>query len=155
MLILSAGAFLLYTSEVRNPDDVVLPDNLAGYPLRAALYGEQAIADVSRLHGKEFPLSSGGMGIYGDQGEVMLWATGTLADFLASRMLDDMEQTIALSDSPFRPIGEIIRADRRIYELDGMGQRHFYFQAGKLVIWLAADSTLADDALRETLEFYP
>ncbi|GMR10695.1 MAG: hypothetical protein BMS9Abin28_1517 [Anaerolineae bacterium] len=155
VLILFSAAFFLYTNEIRNPDDVALPANLAGYPLRAALYGKQAIADVSRLHGKEFPLSSGGVGMYGERGEVTLWATGTPADFLASRMLEDMVEAIAQSDSPFVPRGELERDGRRILELDGMGQRHFYFQAGRLVIWLAADPALADDVLREALAFYP
>ena len=155
MLILAAAASLLYTREIRNPDEVTLPDNLAGYPRRAALYGEQAISDVSRLHGKEFPLSSGGVGMYGDQGEVTLWATGTLADFLASRMLEDMVEAIAQGDSRFVPRAELERGGRRVFELDGMGQRHFYFQAGRLVIWLAADPALAEDALRGALAFYP
>ncbi len=155
ILILTAAAFLLYTAEIRNPDAVELPSDLAGYPLRAALYGEQAVADVSRLHGKQFPLSSGAVGMYGEFGEINLWATGSIIETFASRMIDDMDQTIAESYSPFLPIGEINRAGRRIYELDGMGQRHFYFQAGNLVVWIAADPALADDVLQETLEFYP
>jgi hypothetical protein len=155
VLILTAAASLLYTNKLQNPEAVELPGDLAGYPLRAALYGEQAIEDVSRLHGKRFPLSSGAVGMYGEFGEINLWATGSIIEYFASRMLDDMEQTIAQGDSPFLPIGEFNQAGRRIYELDGMGQKHFYFQAGNLVVWLAADPALADDVLQETLEFYP
>ncbi len=155
VLILFAVAFFIYANQIRNPGDVALPENLAGYTLRTALYGKPAIADVSRLHGKEFPLSSGGIGMYGEQGEVTLWAAGTPANFLASRLLEDMVGAIAQGDSPFVSRGELERDGRRIYELDGMGQRHFYFQSDRLVIWLAADPALADDVLREALAFYP
>ena len=37
----------------------------------------------------------------------------------------------------------------------GVGQRHFYFQAGKRVVWLAANRRFADAALDEALKFYP
>jgi hypothetical protein len=36
-----------------------------------------------------------------------------------------------------------------------MGQRHFYFQSGSLVVWLAADDTLAEPALEQVAAFYP
>jgi hypothetical protein len=44
---------------------------------------------------------------------------------------------------------------RMVYELDGMGQRHFYFRSDQLIIWLAVDVRLAEDALRQVLILYP
>ena len=42
-----------------------------------------------------------------------------------------------------------------IFELDGLGQRHYYFRSGLLVIWIAVNNDLAEDALSELLMFYP
>jgi hypothetical protein len=36
-----------------------------------------------------------------------------------------------------------------------MGQKHFYFQSGDLLIWLAADQEIAEQAISQVLEFYP
>ena len=41
------------------------------------------------------------------------------------------------------------------YALDGMGQKHFYFQSKNLIIWLAAEPSIADEALKQILEDYP
>lgn len=43
----------------------------------------------------------------------------------------------------------------RTYTLEGMEQKHFYFQLQNLAIWLAADPDVADNALQQTLEAYP
>jgi hypothetical protein len=44
---------------------------------------------------------------------------------------------------------------RTLYELTGMGQRHYYFQSNNLVVWLAADDPIAETALAGALNFYP
>lgn len=62
---------------------------------------------------------------------------------------------IAAEKTPFTPVGERKDGNRTIYELNGMGQKHYYFQSGKLLVWLAADVEIAQEAIRETLKFYP
>ena len=44
---------------------------------------------------------------------------------------------------------------RTVYELVGMGQLHYYFRSGNLVIWLAANEQVAELALQDALDFYP
>ena len=65
-----------------------------------------------------------------------------------------MRERIALGRSPFTPIGERSIAGRTVYELTGMGQQHFYFQSGRLVIWLAVDPPAAEPVLQAVLDFY-
>jgi hypothetical protein len=155
VLVLPAAGYLIYTSEIRNPDAVDLPETLVGYRLRAALYGAQAVADVARLHGQDFPLTSAGVGMYGERGQLTLWAAGSMADFFAAQLMEAMQESIAASDTPFVPLGRSQRGGRTVYELEGMGQRHYYFQAGNLIVWLAVEPALAEQALGEVLEFYP
>jgi len=132
-----------------------LPPSLAGLALRSAGYGAEAVAEVARLHSKQFPLTTGAVGNYGPQTEVSVWATGTLSGFLARAMLNQMGESIAQGDSPFDPVGMSAIGGRPVYELTGMGQTHYYFQSGARVVWVAASPEVASTALREALAFYP
>jgi len=85
----------------------------------------------------------------------MLWVAGVPAKVMAARMVNEMEQAIANGESPFTPTGTRRVNGRTLYELTGMGQRHYYFQSGSLVVWLAADDPIAETALADALNFYP
>jgi len=156
LVLLGSLAYWRFSQAVANPDAVTLPESLAGLPLASAAYGPQAVAEVNRLHRKEFPLTSGAMGMYGsDAAEATLWVTGVPLDAMAAQTVAAMHDKIAEGNSPFRPTGEREAGRRTVYELDGMGQKHFYFQAGALVIWLAADADIAEQALAQALVVYP
>jgi len=94
------------------------------------------------------------MGMYGRDGEATLWVAGTVAEFVAADMLRAMGESIAQSETPFTPLGERQPDGRSVAELTGMGQRHFYFRAGKQIIWLAVEEDLAELAIQEALEVY-
>jgi len=115
------------------------------------------VAEVTRLHGKAFPVSSGAAAMYsGHAGAmVMLWVSGAPLAPMAARMVTEMEAAIAAGDSPFTPVGVRGIDGRSVYELSGLGQRHFYFRSAALVVWLGADETVAEAALAEALAFYP
>ena len=156
LLALASLAYWQFTSAIENPDEAALPDAIAGLSLSQASYGPEAVAEVTRLHNKTFPLSSGAAGMYGHSGEmVMLWVTGTPAQPMATKMISDMETAIEQAESPFTPVNVRKINDRTVHELTGMGQQHFYFQSASLVVWLAADEPIAETALAEVLDFYP
>ncbi len=154
LLVLGSLGALLLSVRLGNAGAAPVPDALAGSPLSQLSTGEAAVAEVARLHGKDFPLTSGAMAVYGD-GEAMLWVSGTLLRWTAAEMVRAMEEKIALGRSPFTPTGTRDADGRTVYALTGMGQQHFYFQSGNLVVWLAADDPVADQALAQTLKFYP
>ena len=156
LLAVASFAYWQFMSAVDNPDEATLPESIAGLLLSQASYGPEAVAEVTRLHNKSFPLSSGAAAMYGRSGEmVMLWVTGTPAQPLAAKMISDMKTAIEKAESPFTPVGVRNISDRTIHELTGMGQQHFYFQSAALVVWLAADEHVAETALAEALDFYP
>ncbi len=132
-----------------------LPRSIAGYPLKTAKYGSEAIAEIARMHGEEFPTTSGSMGIYGDASQISLWIEGFQDESTASQILNDMTARIALGNTPFSPDGQKQVGSRAVNQLDGMGQKHVYFQSGNLVLWLAAEPSIADRAIRQILEEYP
>ena len=163
ILLIVLGGLLLaitlgywrFSAAIASPEPAPLPQSLAGLPLTTATYGSQAVAEVTRLHKLAVPLSSGAVGMYGNRGQAVLWVSGTPVQPMAVRMVADMRDRIAEGNSPFTPRAERVEGKRTVYELDGMGQKHFYFRSASLVIWLAADPDIAEQALQETLVFYP
>ncbi len=156
-LLLIAGAIGLWlfpNLAAQSPAAEAVPDSVAGKPLSQKTVGPAAIDEVSQLHGKAFPLMAAAVAQYGG-GEVTLWVAGASSDSSAAELVQSMTSRIAQGGSPFTPQGTRQVGGRLVYVLTGMGQRHFYFQSGSLVIWLAADETLAEQALGEVSRFYP
>ncbi len=154
VFVFGSLGWLFFLQIVTNPTPVDLPKNVAGLPVYNRLTGAQAASDFTKLHGKQILLTSGAVGIYGDH-EATLWVAGPPFEILAARMVTSMQKKIADGKSPFTPVQATRYGNRTVYELNGMGQTHFYFQSGKLVIWLAVNPEIADLALQQTLEFFP
>ena len=155
LLLLFSGGYYLYLGAVEHPGSEPLPDRLADLPLISRVTGAPAVIEINRMHGKEFPLTTGAVGVYGEGRQATLWISGAPGGFLAKRILRQMRDKIAEGNSPFVPLGERQVGRRSVYELEGLGQKHFYFQSDSLIIWLAADEGLAELALAQSLEFYP
>jgi len=154
VVALTAFGWLYYEQKIGNPASVSIPDALAGLPLMDQMTGSQASFDFLQLHGKQFPLTSGAVGVYGNH-QATLWVAGTLLKAMAAEMVTAMRDKIAEGRSLFTPTGEFSNNGRTIYSLEGMGQKHYYFQSGNLVIWLAIEANLADTALQQLKEYYP
>ncbi len=154
LLLLSATAYWISAQTQATPVAVAVPEALAGLNQTRITVGPEAMADMVQLHGKALPLTSAAMASYGDS-LVTLWVSGTQSNATAAELVRSMTEKIAEGRSPFRPTGVRQIAGRTVYELNGMGQRHFYFQTGNLVLWLSADSSVAEDALGDVLLFYP
>lgn len=154
LLIFATGGWLYFTNLISNPATAPLPYQLAGLPLTMKMTGRQATEEFDMLHNEHFPLTSGAVGIYGDR-KAALWVGGAPFDFMATSLVTAMRDKISEGRSPFTPMSEINSGKRTVYVLEGMGQKHFYFQSENLVIWLAAEPALADQALQQILEAYP
>ena len=154
-ILLSLGALsqLYLRSQANSPVSINLPDQLAGLPITDSQSGAKAISEIADLHGKEFPVDFGAVGVYGNR-DITLWIAGASSVSIASEMTNAMQEKIAEGNSPFTPISEINDRDHKVYALEGMGQKHYYFRAENPVIWLSADPAFADDALQQILEVY-
>lgn len=154
LLTTGATAWAYFNNLTRQPQAVYLPDSIAGLQITDSKSGAPAVADFEDLHGKQFPITSGSIGIYGHQ-QITLWAAGVPSEAVASNMTYAMREKIAKGNSPFIPLSEVNDENRKVYVLEGMGQKHYYFRSNNLVIWLAADPAIADAAIQQVLEVYP
>lgn len=157
LIVLSAAAFWGYNQKVQHPSPAPIPPVVAGLPLAESYLAEKAITEFSRLHGSDFPLTSGAVGMYGSDHSVTIWVARAPFQSTAKRLLVAMHDKIASTSgrSPFLPIGERPDGARTVYELEGMGQKHYYFQSGKLIVWLAVEPEKAEEVLAQVLKFYP
>lgn len=153
LLLVGSLAYWRYAEAVANPGELAVPPVLADQPMSDQMSGIEAVDDISGLHGKRFPLVAGARAVYGG-GAVTLWVSGAPVAPMAAEQVQVMAEKIAEGRSPFTPLGTRMANQTRIYALSGIGQQHFYFQAGTLVVWLAADAALAETALQETVTFY-
>ena len=155
ILLVGSLVFSYLNRSSTEPEATILPRKIAGLTLNAAQYGPGAVAEITRLHGKAFPIDSGAMGMYGDSNQISLWIAGFTTRSKATQIISAMEEKITLGNSPFTPIDQKEGDDRSIYYLEGLGQKHVYFQSGNLVLWLAADPSVANLAIQQILEVYP
>jgi len=155
ILVISALFYLGFKGIIAGSDASNLPKSLTDLPLTAATYGSEAVQEITRLHGKEFPLVSGAMGMYGSSDQATLWVAGFADDPTAAQILRAMHEKIASVDTPFTPTGEEQITGRTVYLLNGMGQKHIYFQSSSLVIWLAVNPEIAEKAIQQILKAYP
>jgi len=155
LLILAVAGTMLYDRAMDKPGAVPLPVQVADQQLVFKSEGQQAIDEFKHMHRQEFLLVAGSVGTYGVGNEAKLWVAEAPLDFMAGRMIIDMRDKIAIGDTPFTPVSERQEPERIIYELVGLGQKHYYFQSGKLIVWLAADEVTAEQALDEVLKFFP
>ena len=154
LFIVAALIWASFEKAIGNPASLTLPEQLAGLPLSSQMTGPQAVTDFSNLHGERFPLTSGAVGFYGNN-RATIWVAGAPLSLMAARLVTAMRDKIAEGNSPFTTSGEYQDNKRTIYALEGMGQKHFYFQSHNLVIWLAADADIADAAIQQLKEIYP
>ncbi len=151
LILIGSVVYLLVSAQANT---LALPQTLADLPLTNATYGPEAVTEINRLHGKEFPLTAGALGDYGAD-IATLWVSKFTSRAVAQQIVSAMRDKIAEGRSPFEPLGTRQVEARTIYELDGLGQKHFYFQSNDLVIWLAVDPAIASRALSQMLEVYP
>lgn len=154
LIFIGGGVLYIYQSTI-NPQAVNLPKSIAGSEIVLKSEGWRAVDELQRLHQQDFPLSGGAVGSYGMNQESKLWVSESPFQFMAKRMTRAMLNKIASVNSPFTPTGEFQDGKRTVYELDGMNQKHYYFQSGKLVIWLATDADTAEQSIQDALNFYP
>lgn len=161
LLVGSGLAYGALERAVASPGPAPLPRSVAGLGLAEELAGPEAVGNIARLHRQAFPLSAAAVGTYRDgTHSATLWVSESPLSPLARQMEQAMEQAIATTPTPFVP-EESRRVDGRlVHVLGGMGQRHYYFRSGNLVVWLAIDRPLAVDqplagaALTDALAFY-
>jgi len=130
-----------------------VPQELAGIPLAHSQQGAEARAEIERLHGKGIPITDGYVAHYGTQPPVaMLYVSRARDEQVARQQVEQMTTRIRASNGPFTHLRESTRFGMTVYSTLGQGQVHYYFRRGASVVWVAADPTIAQQALADTVK---
>ncbi len=144
-LLVTCGCGLLFHRD--------LPRQMVGYKQTLVLRDAGGLAEVQRLTERSIAVRSGGFAVYGG-GAVSVWAASAQDTAAARQWVDDVSARIAAGDSPFHADSVSIIGGREVRMFSGIGQRHFWFRAGRHVVWLASNAGHATEALDEALKFY-
>jgi hypothetical protein len=127
-----------------------VPRDLAGLTLAHSQQGAQARVEIERLHGKSIPIRDGFVAHYGAQPPVaMLYVSQAQDEGVARQQVEQMTMRIRASNGPFTHLRESTRFGMTVYSTLGQGQVHYYFRRGATVVWVAADPTVAQQALAD------
>jgi hypothetical protein len=155
LMILAGVGAATYTALCEHPAGLPLPDQLASLPRVNQIEGQHAVKALNRLHRTELNITAGAIGHYGAKQEATLWVAGVPFQWMARKMVEQMDLLISQGESPFHLVDKWSHEGHQVYELNGMGQQHYYFQSGRKVIWLGIDESFAEAGLAEIMSFYP
>ncbi len=127
-----------------NKDGV--PAKLGSLGLTQTMTGTEALAEFEQLHGKGLDLTGGYMAHYGKD-QAFLWV-GQAKDAASAQVLrDEMAQKIGPDNSMFKDLQALDISGSTLYTAVGQGQQHFFYAVNDKIVWLAANSDQAADAL--------
>ncbi len=133
-----------------------VPQELAGLRLAHSQQGAEARAEIERLHGKSIPIQDGYVAHYGTQPPMaMLYVSQARNQTLARQQVEQMTTRIRASNGPFTHLRESTRFGITVFSTLGQGQVHYYFRRGATVVWVAADATIAQQALADAVKKLP
>jgi hypothetical protein len=136
-----------------NSTDIPLPQSIGSMRLEKVQSGEDAKQEIDRLHGKQISFLRGYIGTYvAETGSGQLWVSEHSSEREAAEAIEKMAHGMKQGkQQQFWHFRKMILEQRPVYFAVGMGQAHYFFQNGVKVIWLAADPTLAEEAIRDTV----
>ena len=155
LVLLITGSVLALLDATPRPQAAGLPPRLAGLVLASWSDGPEAVAELGRMHVSDLALQSAAIGRYGDAGQIVLWISKMTDSAAAANMTEAMRTRINAVDSPFTQVALRPRQAGPITELEGTGQRHYFYASASIVIWLGAEPALAEQALINLQEMYP
>jgi hypothetical protein len=146
-------ALLLLVGSAVPASALEVPKELAGLPLSHSQQGSAARAEIEQLHGKSIPIKDGYVAHYGTQPPVaMLYVSRARDENVARQQVAQMTARIRASNGPFTHLRESTRFGLTVFSTLGQGQVHYYFRRGAMVVWVAADPTIAQPALADAVK---
>lgn len=133
-----------------------LPPVLGGLPLVEAITGNEGVAQVSLMHGKDVGLMRGYIAQYADsEARTTLWVGWAESEAAAQALTDRMTAKIGPDHPTFQSPQALTLGGRAVYVTTGQGQQHYYFRSGAAVVWVAVDSAAAQEVVHDTLRLFP
>jgi len=148
--------FLLLLPSVVSAADLagLFPEKVGDMPRIQLIIGDEAQAEVDKLHGKALPAEESAVARYaapGEQGRpAEVWISRVASEQEARRQTGQMVHLMYENPkSPFRNPHRIDHDSIPVYRFEGMGQVHLIWYKGDLVYWVSVAPGSEDAMLKE------
>ncbi len=136
--------------------EATIPPVLGKLPLVETVTGNEGLTQVNRMHGKDIRLVRGFIAQYAGNGaRATLWVGWAESEAAAQALTDRMTAKIGPDHPIFQGLRVLTLDGRTVYAATGQGQQHYYFRSGAAVVWVAVDSTAAQEVVHDTLRLFP
>ena len=123
-----------------NEQDGPAPRSLGGLQLGQTITGPEAVAQMSKLHGKGVGVVDGYIAHYqGPSGGAVLYVGQTASEGDAALLLKQMEERIGAGNQYFTNLKATTVGGVKIFSVLSGKQTHYFWQAGDLVNWIGFD----------------
>lgn len=131
-----------------------VPSKLGNLDLASYIQGEEAKASINKLHQTStIPVKDAYVAqYYSGSLKATLWLSIAYSESDNQRLLELMTTEINKGNNPFTKPKEKVMDSLTVYELSGLGQRHYYYAAGDKLAWLGVDPAIAEVALRDLIK---
>lgn len=125
-----------------------IPTEIGTMSLQKSQVGKDALNEFESMHGSGFDLKTGYRADYGNgAAKATLWVGQAQSADSAQSLTKDMADKIGAGNAMFTNLRTLNISGRTIYEVEGLGQLHFFYAADDKIVWLASDADHAPDAL--------
>ena len=136
LVVVGAIAVGLY-SLTRDKTSGGIPSSLAGMRLTAKETKEAAVAEMATMHRSNIRIRDGWVGFYEHDAVIYVGESESASDaeLLVRRMTD---RILEGGNAMFNHEGQQVTNGINVHVLNSGNQRHYYYERGKKVIWIAA-----------------
>jgi hypothetical protein len=125
-----------------------IPAKLGALTLTQSKMGSAALAEFAQMHGKGFDLIGGYVAQYAGAGSTAtLWVAQAKDAPAAQEMTEQMAARIGAGNAVFTNLQSLNIGGRILYQVDGMGQAHFFYAVNDKIVWVGVDDAQAGEVL--------
>lgn len=125
-----------------------IPAQVGTMSLQSSKVGTDTLGEFESMHGSSFNLKTGYRADYADgAAKATLWVGQAQSADSAQTLTKEMADKIGAGNAMFTNLRTLTITGRTIYEVEGLGQLHFFYAANDKIVWLASDADHAPDAL--------
>ncbi len=139
------------------------PEQLGNLELIGTVRSAEAMAQINRLHGLDINLVDAFVATYTHKSpyhgnsQATIWVGRAKNTEAASRLTQRMVDSINEGGSAFNNLQRLTVADLEVFQIDGSGGRHFFYNSQKqreAVVWLTIEADDPLPILKETVKIF-
>ncbi|MDW7674728.1 MAG: hypothetical protein SCK28_09350 [Bacillota bacterium] len=128
-----------------------IPTQVDGFRLDSVITGDEAIQNISRLHGTDIEIVDGLVAEYASSdSHFVVWISQSSDEQEAKYLLDIMDEKIPASPV-FTNRQEFVIGDTTYYYVTGAGMENYYWYKGTKVYWVGITSGNDMEILRTVI----